>query len=451
MASENSSCEAAAMELLSGLDGLVLETIVLMTGPKNAAALACASTRLNGAASADAVWKRFCADDFDLTEPVDPDGKPLPSFKEAYAEWFKSFNKYPAPVVTRAKSFWTSMKSYLAQNFTEAFQTLNKGLSESQIDLFESSLGFKLPVPTRVLYRFCNGQNTKAGTGSSNSNLFHFGLIGGYEFNNHFVNVHLLPLQEAISLTKRLSRDLDCLTNSKLVIIATSCNWRKLVFHDCAIGQLYIGTQNLVTDSEMLRCVPQGLVGQDGLLTWLEEHVKRLQSGVIGTRVFRGFKGISLYPEAGPLCSTAVTNGVKVRASAVLVPEGSTPGEPSTEDEDPDRYLYSYSIRLSLLPEGCRLDGKYHSSCQLAERHWLIKSRGYLVNDVNGEAVIGKYPLLTPGMDEFVYESAASLPNTPGSIEGSFTMVPGSLKKPEGRQFEATVAPFVLEDLNFVF
>lgn len=36
-----------------------------------------------------------------------------------------------------------------------------------------------------------------------------------------------------------------------------------------------------------------------------------------------------------------------------------------------------------------------------------------------------QFPLLRPGEEEFVYESRASLPADQGSVEGSFTFVPG--------------------------
>jgi F-box protein 3 len=76
----------------------------------------------------------------------------------------------------------------------------------------------------------------------------------------------------------------------------------------------------------------------------------------------------------------------QVRASAVLVPEGSNPG---AEGPDTDRYLFAYSIRISLLPQGCMLDGAYYSSCQLRSRHWIIRSGEIIMDDVRGEAVIG--------------------------------------------------------------
>ncbi|KAF3330886.1 F-box protein SKIP16 [Carex littledalei] len=440
---------------LDGLEGLVLEMIVNRIGPKSAASLACTSTRLRSAASDDTVWSRFCADHFDLSEPLDPDGNHLASFKEAYTAWAESFKMYPLELVKRARSFWTAMRNWLAANFPEALNTLNRGASENQIKITERALGISFPLPTRVLYRFCNGQLTLTND-SEIKGITNYGIIGGYEFSSHFVNVHLLPLKQVVMTTRHVSGDLDFMAKMNVVTVATSLNLRKLFFLDCNRGQLYVGTQNMVTDGELMPCVPESLVKlgdgadmlQDGLMVWLEEHLRRLQSGMIGTRVLRKYPSISLFPEAPPLCSTAVTNGVKVRASAVFIPECSNPG---AQGPDTDRYLFTYSIRISLLPQGCMLDGAYYSSCQLRSRHWIIRSRENIVDDVRGEAVIGNYPLLLPGMDEFVYESCTTIPAVPGSIEGSFTFVPGRLSKPEGREFEVRVDLFMLEEPHYIF
>lgn len=51
---------------------------------------------------------------------------------------------------------------------------------------------------------------------------------------------------------------------------------------------------------------------------------------------------------------------------------------------------FSYSIRMSLLPEGCIVNGMSFGTCQLYWRRWLIRANDDVVSDVNGEAVIGK-------------------------------------------------------------
>lgn len=227
---------------------------------------------------------------------------------------------YPLPLVRRAKQCWCSLRSWLAENFPEANSTLNKGASEAEIKFAEEELGFKFPLPTKVLYRFCNGQRTMTGNSSEKRRLASLGIIGGYEFYDHIVNMHLLPLERIVSITKLLTKELDFLARRRLILVGASLYFQKFVLLDCDSGQLFVGTKKLMFNGDMMPCVPKSLVRladdtpQDGLLLWLEEHCRRLQSGMIRTRVSRKLRSISLYPEAPPSCSLAVTNGVQVWA-----------------------------------------------------------------------------------------------------------------------------------------
>ncbi|KAJ1275595.1 hypothetical protein BS78_05G146900 [Paspalum vaginatum] len=438
-------------EGLESMEGLALDTVISRAGARHAAALACASKRLRTAVADESVWRRFCADDLGLEAAVDPDGRPLPSFQVAYKVWLESFGMYPLPLVKRVKKFWSSMKSWLSENFPEAFKTLCKGVSESQLKSAEEDLGFKLPMPTKLLYRFCNAQLPFSHNDDANKRIATYGLVGGYAFYDHWANVHLSPLEQIVEETKEFYSGFpDVFGGRKLIVVATSWFHPKTFLLDCSNGELYVGT-NQLPEGEMLPCVPKGLIKpndndfpQDGLLLWLEEHLRRLQSGMIKTRMLFTSRYISLYPEAPPSCTSAVTSGVKVRASAVFVPEYPNTGRRQ------DGCMYTYSIRMSV-PEACMLGGLYYSCCQLSSRHWTIRSRDRTVCEANGEGVIGKYPVLLPGKDEFVYESCTPMPEGPGSVEGSFSFVPGKLSRPEGKLFEVIVAPFPLEVPEYIF
>jgi len=361
----------------------------------------------------------------------------------------ESFGMYPLPLVKRVKEFWSSMKIWLSENFPDAAKTLCKGVTEAQLKSAEDDLGFKLPMPTKLLYRFCNAQLPFSENHEVNKRIATHGIIGGYAFYDHWVNVHLSPLEQIVEETTEFYREFpDVFSGRKLIIVATSWFDPKTFLLNCSNGELYVGTNNLPL-GEMLPCVPKALIKltdndlpQDGLLLWLEEHLRRLQNGMIKTRMLMKSRYISLYPEAPPSCTSAVTNGVKVRGSAVFVPEH--PGDPQRS------CMYTYSIRLSV-PEACMLGGVYYSSCQLNSRHWTIRSRDRVVSDVRGEGVIGQYPVLSPGQDEFVYESCTPLAKGPGSVEGSFSFVPGKLSRPEGKPFEVMVAPFPLEVPEYIF
>ncbi|KAF7824341.1 F-box protein SKIP16 [Senna tora] len=441
---------------LESVGDLALHIILSKLGPEDTARIACVSKRFRASASEDSLWLRICSQDLDVSNPIDPLGNPVPSFKVTYQIWREAFLMYPWSLVKRVKRCWDRIKTWLANNFPEAEATLCKGASEAEIQELENYLKVKLPLPTRILYRFHNGQEftsedlTKSAPGSS------LGLIGGYSFYNHSVNVYLLPINQVILETQQIIRHLGFSSRSKYVVLAaSSTSSEKLFFLNCTDGQLYVGTRNLATDGEMIPCVPHGLISlahglngdklQDAMLLWLEEHGRRLQNGIIKIHEEGNVRSISLFSEEPPLCSTAITNGVQVRGSAVFIPELADP------QDDHEKYLFSYSIRMSLQPQGCIFNGMSFNTCQLYWRHWIIRANDVVVSDVNGEAVIGKFPLLCPGDKEFVYQSCTPLSTPSGSIEGSFTFVPGRLAYPGGPPFEVIVARIPLQLPDYVF
>ncbi|MCL7031890.1 hypothetical protein MKW94_028846 [Papaver nudicaule] len=434
---------------LEGLGELAIHEIISKLGPKDAAVLGCVNKRFRVSASEEIIWSKLCSHDLDLSSPTDPFGNPAPSFKAAYQIWREEFSMYPWSLVKRVKRCWGSLKNWMAMNFPESGNTLRKGATEDDIKAVEESLRVKLPLPMKVLYRLCDGQDIK----SHNSGL---GLIGGYSFYDHNVNVCLLPLSEVITATKEFVSHLGFSNRSKLVVVAaSSTHIEKLFFMNCINGQLCVGTSNLLADGETVHCVPKQLVRsvhgvgggepQDGMLLWLEEHNRRLHSGMIQVHEVEKVKSINLFPEAAPLCSTSVTHGVKIRASAVFVPELSD------LQEEYEKYWFSYSIRMSLSQEGGQVNGMPFNSCQLYWRHWIIRADDDVVSDVNGEAVIGKYPLLSPDGQEFVYQSCTPISSPTGSVEGSFTFVPGRLTNPLSSPFRVEAGNFPLKLPECVF
>ncbi|KAM7489994.1 hypothetical protein LguiB_027478 [Lonicera macranthoides] len=379
---------------LESAGGLAIHTIISKLGPNDTAAVACVSKRFRVYASDDSHWSKFCADDLHLSSPQNPNENPTNSFKEAYQTWRDSFHMYPWSLVKRVKRCWGRLQSWLAVNFPEALGTLRKGASEDEINELEKCFKVKLPLLTRVIYRFCDGQEVPSIELIDHMRGASLGLIGGYCFYDHMVNVFL----------------------------------------------------NLKTNKEMVPCVPNSLLmsvhvsqggeQQDAMLLWLEEHGRRLETGFIKLREENKFRSICQFPEQAYLCSTAVTNGVQVRALALFVPEYSA-------IQHELEIYFSYSIRMSLLPEGCIVNGMSFGTCQLYWRRWLIRANDDVLSDVNGEAVIGKFPLLRPGEKEFVYQSCTPLPVSSGSVEGSFTFVPGRLADPKGSPFESFPRPSI--------
>ncbi|GKV29139.1 hypothetical protein SLEP1_g38099 [Rubroshorea leprosula] len=380
-----------------GLEGVgdgAIHEILSKLGPNDTGKVSCVSKRFRDSASVDSLWSKICLDDLDLVSPQDPQGNPAPSFKAAYQLWREAFAMYPWPLVLRVKRCWGKLKSWLSKNYPEAEATLRGGASESDIEQLERLLKVKLPLPTRVLYRFHDGQELPAMNLTGNPFLL-LGIIGGYDFYDHLVNVYLLPLSQVIVETRKARYCWGFTSRSKYIVVAaSSTSAKKLFFFNCTKGQLYVGTSKLSTDRDMIPCVPNSLIRsvrgssgdqhQDAMLLWLEEHGRRMESGIIKVREQEEIRSISLFPEVPPLCSTTVTNGVKIRASAVFVPELAN------LQHDIDKYLFAYSIRMSLLPDGCIINGMTFNSCQLKLRHWQIRSNDAVAFIDDGEAMIGE-------------------------------------------------------------
>jgi ApaG protein len=121
------------------------------------------------------------------------------------------------------------------------------------------------------------------------------------------------------------------------------------------------------------------------------------------------------------LTSNTITEGIRVRAAAVYLPNESEP--------DADRFLFAYRITLS--NEGTE-------TAQLLSRHWIIINGDGDREDVEGPGVVGKYPLLEPG-DVFEYTSFCPLNTAWGTMEGTFTM-----QRDNGEKFDVAVGRFYL-------
>ena len=111
---------------------------------------------------------------------------------------------YPWPLVMQVKRCWGRLKNWLSINFPEAKATLRKGVLEVEIQESERILKVKLPLPMRILYRFCEGQEFKAKKSSGSAGGTLLGLIGGYSYYTHLVNVFLLSLNEVVLKTKEI-------------------------------------------------------------------------------------------------------------------------------------------------------------------------------------------------------------------------------------------------------
>ncbi len=119
--------------------------------------------------------------------------------------------------------------------------------------------------------------------------------------------------------------------------------------------------------------------------------------------------------------STAVTKGIVVHVESQYLAERSSPAE--------DRYAFAYRVRIY---------NQGDATAQLRTRHWIITDGMGKVEEVKGPGVVGQTPNLRPG-EHFEYTSGCVLQTARGEMRGSYQMV-----RPDGREFDATIAPFLL-------
>jgi ApaG protein len=115
----------------------------------------------------------------------------------------------------------------------------------------------------------------------------------------------------------------------------------------------------------------------------------------------------------------AITRQIEVTVEPNFVPERST-GE----------YFWSYTIVIT---------NSGTETVQLRTRHWIITDATGRKQEVRGEGVIGKQPVLAPG-ERFEYTSGVPLPTASGFMTGRYQMVSES-----GERFEIDVPTFSLD------
>ncbi len=115
------------------------------------------------------------------------------------------------------------------------------------------------------------------------------------------------------------------------------------------------------------------------------------------------------------------TSPVDIQIESQFLAEQSAPEE--------SRYAFSYTITIVNTGD---------EAVRLLNRHWIITDGDNQVQEVQGEGVVGKQPLIEPG-ESFTYTSGAIIDTAVGTMEGSYEMISAS-----GRRFIAPIAVFSL-------
>jgi len=98
-----------------------------------------------------------------------------------------------------------------------------------------------------------------------------------------------------------------------------------------------------------------------------------------------------------------------------------------------DLFIWAYHIRI---------DNKSLENIKLVNRYWRITDEKGIVQEVNGEGVVGEKPLISPN-SFFEYSSGVHLRYPSGIMSGHYQM-----QKTNGEVFDLTIPTFSLDVPN---
>lgn len=119
---------------------------------------------------------------------------------------------------------------------------------------------------------------------------------------------------------------------------------------------------------------------------------------------------------------TATTEEIKVTARPVYL-EGQS-------DILERKFVFGYFVRI---------ENNGIEAVQLLRRHWFINHSGGRIEEVEGEGVVGKQPIIAPG-EAHEYNSFCVLDAFEGSMEGTYL-----LRRAGGEYFRAVIPRFKLQ------
>jgi len=122
---------------------------------------------------------------------------------------------------------------------------------------------------------------------------------------------------------------------------------------------------------------------------------------------------------------TAVTEGIRIIVRPVFM-DGQS-------DALQRKFVFAYFIRI---------ENHTPLPVRLLRRHWFINHSSGRMEEVEGEGVVGKQPLIKPGASH-EYNSYCILETMEGSMEGTYLM-----ERNSGELFRVTIPKFTLRALG---
>ena len=400
------------------------------------------------------------------------------------------------PYFLRALKFWKQIfhwlddtsndnteNSYIGSRIKEQINSHRGMFYQSWSDV-KDEIGLRA---CQAVYAFCGAPEAFSIMTGGESSREHFervfdGLLGGYQAYNFYSCTHLIRPRSLPSDRMIVATDPLTMSTGVKKMFCVNCNTGMVelhygrsgivpaihdrVFKERAAAAATRESGSSSSNSDNDSSPPSSLTSSswDAFLIWLEEYAHRLTTGRIGVGPMgstpHDHQSILLYPripttgsmstsnnaEEIQAVSRAVTRGVEVIASAVYLPQAMT-----------SHFGFIYNFRIRLLTPN---DDGYQSpaergfeTCQLMSRHWKIfNSETEHTDHVDGEGVIGMYPILREGGyhdDGVSFDGTFSYTSCTGPMQGNFSghlqFVPGTINEPTGSPFPVEVKPFALD------
>lgn len=101
------------------------------------------------------------------------------------------------------------------------------------------------------------------------------------------------------------------------------------------------------------------------------------------------------------------------------------------QQSDPRKQSFAFAYTITII-------NLRDEAVKLLSRHWIITDQTGKTEEVEGQGVVGKQPVIEPG-GQFQYSSGAVIKTEIGDMKGTYT-----LQDSNGETFEAPVPLFVL-------
>jgi len=308
------------------------------------------------------------------------------------------------------------------------------------------------------------------------------GLLGGYSVYDRTVNTRLLSLATSYSMMQSL-RERGAMSEAKGLDFPLACSEHSeyRIFVNAKTGKVWVHVTDQSGQRGGIFAHPPGM----DVVDWFEEFSRRVGFGIYAVEREEEFRESHSHEDWQPtsLCQFPA----RVVAAPIEAPDPTA--RDANERQEVTMYeeisknavcigvstvympsddAWTYRVRMSLLSfaeqesrwkndnpsEESRLSNPFRpvKEVQLTRRLWIITDAGGHEERVEGEAVIGQYPILEPGERPFSYQSQTNLPGGgPGTMSGGFYFVEGTMERPMGSEFFAKCPHFVLTRPRFMF